>query len=474
MKKLNIIILVATLLITTSTLGASSRNPNRILTDFDPLVDVSITVEIQTIRYLAIDDLQTFPKNKGNNTPNLYIIVLINGEEFISPVWNNTKYIHTPGWNATLNVPDEVENVTISMALWSDESEDIPYDLSPDLDKNDITLQYSIKTGQWTGDDVRGDASGYGRLNGCDDGTIYENDRDCELWFDITQNDYDGDHIPYWIEVNTLGTDPEIDDTTSDPDNDNIPTYWEYRWGYDPLTWNDFEDIDPDNDSINNYEEYLTSEWFSDPYRKDIYVEMDIMGDGPNGEKTYFPENSKELIMTAMDKQNIVYHLDMGEMGGYEVIPFADDLSRNDLVGFYNTYFLHGNQNNWRRGVFHYGLVVWDARITGYTFLPNAYQITSSHLEEKTKKLFLKEDIIYASCYLHELGHTLDFFPIPGHSRLSAYPWQIGWWWAHSYRSCMNYGWTYLIVDYSDGSRRTPDLNDWKRMDYSAFENDWG
>jgi hypothetical protein len=38
----------------------------------------------------------------------------------------------------------------------------------------------------------------------------------------------------------------------------------------------------------------------------------------------------------------------------------------------------------------------------------------------------------------------------------------------------MNYGWTYLIVDYSDGSRRTPDLNDWDRIDYPAFENEWG
>ncbi|MCU0850292.1 MAG: hypothetical protein MUC80_03335 [Candidatus Thermoplasmatota archaeon] len=473
MKKINIIIVLAILMLPTTTLGISTRVPGNKHADFDPLVDLSVSLEIQAIRYLAIDDLQTFPKNKGNNTPSLYLTVFINNQEFTSPVWENMKYIYNPGWTATLNVPDDVENVTITLQLWSNETEAVPYDLSPDLDDTDVTITYSIKTGHWTGDDSIGDASGYGRLCGCDDGTIYGPDRDCELWFSITQNDFDNDHIPYWIEVNTLGTDPEVDDTTSDPDTDDIPTYWEYHWGYPPLTANDFENIDPDGDSINNIEEYLTSEWFSDPYRKDIFVEMDIMGEGPNGEKTYFPENSKELIMTALDKQNIIYHLDMGDMGGYEVIPFADDLSRDDLVQIYNTYFLHGNQNNWRRGVFHYGLVVYDAGITGYTYLSNAYQITSSHLEEKTKKLFLKEDIIYASGYLHELGHTLAFWQIPGHSRLSAYPWQIGWWWAHSYRSCMNYGWTYLIVDYSDGSRRTPDLNDWERIDYSAFEDDW-
>ena len=49
---------------------------------------------------------------------------------------------------------------------------------------------------------------------------------------------------------------------------------------------------------------------------------MDKMDDGPNGEKTYFPVGAKELIQTAFDRQNIIYHLDMGEMGGYDLVPF--------------------------------------------------------------------------------------------------------------------------------------------------------
>jgi hypothetical protein len=474
MEKRFVISIIGILLISLNTIVTSSSVPTGTFADFDPLVDISVTVEMKTIRFLAIEELQTFPKNEGNENPNFYANVFINEAEFTSDVWNNTKYITDPDWNATLNVPDEEEFVTITIQLWSDETEDVPYDLSGDRETYDVTLLYSIKTGYWTGDDSSGDVSGYGRLCGCDDGTIYENDRDCELWFDITQTDSDGDHIPYWIEVNTLGTDPTVDDSTLDPDNDTIPTYWEYRWGYQPHTWDDFENIDPDNDSINNIEEFLTSQWFSDPFRKDIFVEMDIMGDGPNGEKTYFPENSKELISTAFDKQNIIYHLDMGTMGGHDILPFDDDLDRDDLEEIYQNYFLHGDANNWRRGVFHYGLVVYNAGITGYTYQPNAYQITSSNLEIKANKPFLKRDIIYASCYMHELGHTLGFWWIPGHNRFSSYPWQLGWWLAHSYRSCMNYGWTYLIVDYSDGSRRLPDLNDWDRIDYSAFENDWG
>jgi hypothetical protein len=316
MKKRYVISIIGTLLLLLNTMGTSSSINTDTLTDFDPLVDVSVTVEIKMIRFLAIDELKTLTKNAGVSNPNFYVTVFINDLEFTSNVWNNTKYVTDPQWNATMDVPDDQEFVNITIQLWSDESEDVPYDISGDSARYDVTLLYSIKTGHWTGDDSLGDVSGCGRLCGCDDGTIYGNDRDCELWFDITQTDYDGDHIPYWIEVNTLGTDPTVNDYALDPDNDTIPTYWEYKWGYQPLSWDDHKNIDPDGDSINNIEEFLTSQWLSDPFRKDVFVEQDIMGDGPNGEKTYFPENSQELITTALDKQNIVFHLDTGSMGG--------------------------------------------------------------------------------------------------------------------------------------------------------------
>lgn len=474
MKKHIRISIIGTVFLLLNLIVPSSSFSASLQTDFDPLVDISVTVEIKMIRYLAVNELQTFPANKGNESPNFYMKVLINDEEFTSPVWNDMKYIKNPDWNATLNVPDDVEIVTITLQLWSDETTDVPYDLSGNPTRNDVTLLYSIKTGYWTGDDSIQDASGYGRLCGCDDGTIYGDNHDCELWFDIWQNDADGDHIPYWIETEILGTDPTIDDRALDPDNDSIPSFWEYKWRYQPLVWEDHEHIDPENDSINNIEEYLTSQWYSDPYRKDVFLEMDIMGDGPNGEKTYFPDNSKELVLTAFDKQNIVMHLDSGEMSGQDIIPFIESLGWGDMDAIYLNYFLHGDPNNWRLGIFHYGVVVYDAGIAGFTFQSDAFQISSSKVENIANKPIVQRDIAYASCYIHELGHTFGFWPIPGHNRFSAYPWQLGWWWAHSYRSCMNYGWTYLIVDYSDGSRRIPDQNDWNRINYPYFEDGWG
>lgn len=499
MKKILVLILIVLLSIPT-VLGTSSFFNGKekhiveenLLDDYDPLVDISVTIEIQAIRYLEKEEpadpinamINTFFFNKLllgetkiEDNPNFYVKVFINEEEYTSDIWSSTKYVYNPDWRATLNVPDEEEFVDIKIQLLDAVKDNVFYDISQDEGNSDdgrnAEILYSIKTGHWVGDDVLDDESGYGRLSGTDDGTIYEDDADCELWFNIYQNDYDDDTIPYWVEENTYGTDPEIKNS-GDPDNDKIPVEWEYKWGYNPFTAQNHVNLDPDSDSINNYEEYLTSEWFSDPYRKDVFVEMDKMDEGPNGEQTYFPIGAKELIQTAFDRQNIIYHLDMGEMGGYDLVPFDSDIGRNDLYNIYFSYFLHNDENNWRRGVFHYGLVIYYEDIPGYMFRSNAYQIASAGMENKLAKYpWLNRDIIYGSAYMHELGHTFSFNPIPGHDGDSKYPWQIGFWINRPYKSCMNYGWMYKLVDYSDGSRASPDIDDWSRIDYDSFEREW-
>ena len=487
LRKTYAIIVVGILLISINGIVNSSKVSSTI-DDLDPLVDVTVTVEIQAIRFLEDSTVEVSSINIIKNLlnrktaitssePSLYVKVFINDEEFTSNIWTNNRYIYNPDWSATLNVPDESEFVDIKIQLWEStggiNSGGTLCDLSADSSDFDVELTYSIKTGKWTGDDYLTDPSGYGRLCGCDDGTIYQKDKDSELWFNIYQNDYDDDTIPYWTEINEYSTDPQVKNS-GDLDNDKIPVEWEYKWGYNPFEYEDHEETDPDGDSINNVEEYLTSEWYSDPFRKDVFVEMDKMDDGPNGEKTYFPEVSKELITNAFDRQNIVFHLDMGEMGGYDIVPFDGEIGRNDLNFIYYNYFLHGDENNWRRGVFHYGLVIYYEEIPGYMFRTNSFQISSEGMEKKSEKLTLQRDIVYASAYMHELGHTFAFNPIPGHDPFSKYPWQIGWWLNRPYKSVMNYAWMYQIVDYSDGSRRSPDIDDWSRIDYHSFEHEWG
>ena len=490
-----IIILCSIMLLLTPNTILAYQTVQSTRTDFDPLVDVEVTVRFDSIRWLEESLLSTKALINNVNplfgllyqpssTPieddfSLYATVYINDVEYQSPLWEDTPYIYTPDWSVTHDVPDDVEEVSITIQLWAQtDTGDFLCDISPHPDTDEVDLIYDITTGHWTGDDALKDASGYGRISGVDDGTIYQKDNDAEIWFSITQTDYDNDGIPYWIEVNSYGTDPEYNNTGDDMDNDTIPIEWEHYWGYDPLTPESHATLDDDGDSITNYEEYLTSAWQSDPFRPDIFVELDIMEEGPNGETTSFPVHAGELIKTAFDRQNIIYHLDYGTMGGHELIPFQEKVNRDSLNQIYNTYFLHGDPNNWRRSVFHYGLVVYSSvDAAGYMFRPNAYQISAAgHEKLINDNPSYQRDVVYASAYMHELGHTLGFSPIPGHNRLDGIIGLLDWLRCRSYVSCMNYGYMYIMVDYSDGHRRSPDLDDWdpSRMIFDYFEHNWG
>jgi len=474
-KKIFCLGIVAVFFFTASvTISAKNIGINR--EDFDPLVDIEVTVEIQKIRAFDKEDKQLHRREyiDATSDPDFYVKLFINNEEFVSDTWEDTKYIYNSPFSATLDVADDQEFVDITIQLWDWNADgDKLCDIGDEND--DVDLTYSIKTGHWTGDDQREDPSGYGRLNGCDDGSIYQHDLDCELWFNIYQNDYDEDHIPYWIEVYEYGSDPEIDNTGDDDDSDDVPFEWEWKWGYNPYESENHAILDPDGDSIDNVEEYLTCDTGSDPFRKDLFIELDQMQEGPSGEPvSLLPEQSKEILNTAYDRQNIVYHLDDGSWAnsGSEMIPFDVETNRGELNSIYSSYFLNGD--DWRLGVFHYGVVVYQySEVDGCMFGSNRFQISSHGLEETANKPFMQRDVVYASAYMHETGHTFGFWPIPGHNRLSAYPWQIGWWINRPYKSCMNYGYMYYTVDYSDGSRRFIDLDDWTRMDMSYFEDQW-
>jgi hypothetical protein len=475
--------------------------------DIDPLVDLSVTININEIR--------AFDKIDKNNAPDFYVVVFINGEQFRSPIWINEKYLSDINWSCTQNVPDEEEFVEIVIQLWDhnigrDILCDIAYNDNSNPDRKELTLFYSLKSGHWFGDDFiyiphtwSMDLSGYGRGNGCDDNSIYIEDYDCEIFFDITQNDYDNDGITYWAETEKFNTDPMMDDTGRDDDNDGIPIEWENKWGhefyydydydtheyfidhnwfYDPFEWNDHLNIDPDLDALNNYEEYLTVQWGSDPFRKDIFVELDQM-DGGNllQRSSVLPEGSKDLIRDSFGRQNIVFHLDDGSWegeSGSEIIPFddsGDNTTWQEINDFYYDYFLHNDESNWRKGVFHYGLVIYNAQGgPGYNFRRGAFQISTVGMEKKVRSPVCgSRDVVYASAYMHELGHSIGLVHLGGHTTDSYYPWQPLWWKWRPYKSIMNYGYMYGflhdLVDYSDGTRGKNDFDDWSNLDLYYF-----
>jgi hypothetical protein len=446
------------------------------LEDFDPLVDIEVTVEIKAIRALDKYDFpnkETFEKVDLFSDPDFFVKVIINGQEFVTNVWPNTKYIYNPNFTPTFDVPDDIEFVDITIQLWdSSPSGDRLCDIGNE--DMDVDLTYSLKTGHWTGDDEISDPSGYGRLNGCDDGSVNKRELDCELWFDIYQNDYDNDGIPYWTEVNVYGTDPEIDNTGEDADDDDVPIEWEWKWGYDPFESNNHNDIDLDDDGIDNEEEYLVSEWDSDPFRPDIYIELDQMEESPDGIKSILTDGARELLYTALNRYNIALHIDDGNMGGGEMIPFDEDVSGAQLDSIYWNYFLHGDQNNWRQSVFRYGLIVYWPGRAGFMFGSGAFVLSSRITEAKViPKVEKMRSMVYASVYMHELGHTLRIHNNGVDNGGTMNFWNPIYWLYGPYKSTMNYRYTYRLVDYSDGSRVGADFNDWEQMDLARFQNPW-
>ncbi|MBN2599885.1 MAG: hypothetical protein JXA75_05030 [Candidatus Thermoplasmatota archaeon] len=494
--------------------------------DFDPLSDIQVTFSLKTIRSLERTQhlTQTIKTIDQTSEPDFYVIVTINDENFKSPVWRNARFLYNVNWTVTADVPDDQELVTLRIQLFDKNlGFDAPCDISNVYDdswlrNNDAKISYSIATGQWDGDDVAKagywftDTSGYGRLNGCDDRSFYVSERDCELWFDVTQSDPDGDNIPYWTEVNIFRTDPEQDNTGEDFDADNCPIEWEHKWGhqmwyddqsstthhwwvYDPVSgYDNHSTLDPDKDGLQNVEEYLTSQWGSDPYRRDLFVELDQMEGGSFGRMKQFPEVSKELLNTAFNSRNIVFHLDDGCLGGGEQIPFTTQtLTRDNLTEYYFNYFLHEDLENWRIGVFHYALLLYDAGWAGYVFENgytdklDSFQISSKGLEKNTFRnplynilrrhtfnIWDQREFVYASALMHELGHTLGIFSgnTPGcDNRNSVYPWKYEYWKYLPYKSVMNYRYIYTeLIDYSDGSRGKNDFNDWGFIDLTFFQ----
>ena len=149
------------------------------------------------------------------------------------------------------------------------------------------------------------------------------------------------------------------------------------------------------------------------------------------------------------------------------MIPFddeGDNTTGEECVKIYEDWFLHGDENNWRRGVFHYGLLLYNASFPGFAFRNNAYQVSQKGMEKKAKQPLIGErDVVYASAYMHELGHTLDLNWLLGHADQGYDPTFLLWWLARPYRSVMNYGYMYgfiwNLVDYSDGSRGKNDFD---------------
>jgi hypothetical protein len=455
-----------------------------------PYSNQALILEILRIRHRGIlDELMTVGQG-WKNPPQFYFVVDMDGQEYasnevsggVASGGSSENLFKT--WDTILrenkvqiDVEEEQETSDVTLSIVERITSGILLKRHTDIEQETIQLVYDYRTGRWTGDDFFMDDDGYGHYVG----------ETFEVWFNLYQTGEDWDTIPYWMEVNVLGTDPSVDDTHKDPDHDGIPTVWEWRWGYDPNVWDDHENLDPDIDGIENIEEYQMEKYFADPYQRDIYIETDGMeGGGLFDPAHVFHTEAQQALIERFTEHGINMYIDDGWPdgpinGGGEMLPH-DYEKISQESGMMLQYYMHHFADE-RKGIFRYVLMAHQAGFN-HPSVSNRYDTIAVGTNLKTaftvKQAFTERTrmLMEAAYVMHELGHSLgiepwthegcDNFSFSG-SLKNRQSYDEVW---GNYYSVMNY---YHItdknlVDYSDGSHGENDFDDWDHLYLPTFQ----
>jgi hypothetical protein len=242
------------------------------------------------------------------------------------------------------------------------------------------------------------------------------------------------------------------------------------------LQKNNHSTLDPDHDGLTNIEECYAEQWGAHPFEKDVFWELDWMR-STKTDKTNKPDASLLAeIKQAFADHNISLHVDTGELGGGEEIPYEESFSIVDLRDYYWAYFLHNDINNPRKGIFHYGFICDDGPSAGNAFFGwdnlDSFIVSADKIGGKRPSLSRERFIVGGA--VHELGHTLAL-TVDDHrgndNTIATLPFTKEWLLYLPYRSCMNYWYTYEVLVFSDGNLGPTDFDDWHHMDLSFFKN---
>ena len=455
-----------------------------------PLENQGLVLEVLRIRHRGYDKELMSKGSAWKSKPSFYFIAEIDGLAFKSKDVGQLKWMHEILFNTwdTMFMENKIvkdadeEQTTSTVKLTIVERVQVKSGLfkktTQDIEKDSISLLYDYRTGRWYGDDNFKDYDGYGYYLG----------NTFDIWFNIYQMDYDQDYIPYWIEVNVLHTDPTVNDANLDPDDDGIPTAWEWRWGYDPFKWDDHEHLDPDVDGIENIEEYQIAKWLSDPFIQDIYIEVDYMERGGLFDPPHIIfESTQQAITEVYARHNIQIFFDEGwpdtpKNGGGDILPHSVAFSKDSggLLQLYKHYF-----PDERKGIFRYLIGshggnfvqsavfnVYDVICVGYVITPKQ-RITQWFASHGDIGIWERcQELMVTQTTLHEIGHSVGFLPwrFEGVDYKNFKTGKAAW---GNYRSVMNYLNAYdpTLLDYSDGSNGPSyDQNDWVHLFLPQFE----
>ena len=453
-----------------------------------PLTNQGLVLEVLRIRHRGLLNEIIQKSTKWRQEPVFYFISNIDDQEYISKDIEGAGDVITEdpfeGWDTIFeenkimrDVAEEQEKSNVTLTLMEIKKSGILGRKTEHIEGDKIQITYDYRTGHWTGDDFLGDNDGYGHFLG----DVFE------LWFNIYQIDFDGDEIPYWTEVNVYGTNPQIDDRYLDQDNDGIPTTWEWKYGYDPNTWDDHKYLDPDVDGIENIEEFKMSKWFSDPFTPDMYIEVDGMERGGVFDPAHvFYDESGQIMIERFAQHNINLYIDNGWPGGPingggELVQHIETLSQDagQILQFYKNNFADE-----RKGIFRYLLI---GHNTGFAHPSESNKVDTLTSDTSRLKLIRRlaftprtQRIILASATMHELGHSLGLhsWTFPGvdiklfmEGKDGEKEFEKTY---IDYVSVMNYYYIFSkeLLDYSNGKNSPPyDQDDWSIIYLPHFQD---
>lgn len=470
----------------------------------NPYIQQGLTVEILRMRNRGLLEKMLKIGNSWKNCPEYYYVVEVDGEigdsstaEAAGGVTGSGSFTEwdTMGKECRMNfaTPDGQKTSKVKITIMEIQKTGLLGRKEESVEKLTVDLTFDYRTGRWTGEDYLKDEDGYGHVLG----------DEYELWFNIYQSDYDHDYIPFWMEANIYGTDPTFNDGDKDPDNDGIPSWWEWKYGYDPLTWDNHELLDPDLDGIENIEEYMMADYFADPFHPDFYVEVDFMEKNPNKlfdlKHTMYKE-AQQMLIEKLSQLGISMYFDDGwtdgpANGGGEYVEFIETL--DEIVGGHMARWYKHNFADERKGVFRYLLIVYNAGFSTPSEFNTYDQICmdSSPLKVFTRQFAFthrQRAVMQAKGLLHEFGHSMGLVPLLNYGVDNMPQGNLQWpeaitdeEWANinkNYISIMNYNFVFVTLknfkaarthfDFSDGSHGEGDYNDIANIYLPTFQKD--
>jgi len=444
-----------------------------------------VFLEIKRIHKKGIENEFRKIGNSWKEKPTFHFEAVVDDAIWIGNDINDwdTGYI---GWESLKDVEDEQVSATVDFKIFEIKKKLFG---TEELEMESFSVIYNFKTGRWSGDDSFNDSDGYGHVNG----------KNYEIWFSLNQFDVDSDGIPFWTENNILGTNPWVDDSKLDPDNDSIPTSWEWEWGYDPFKPDNHTILDPDLDGLENIEEYKMEKWLANPFYKEIYCEVDFMEKGHFYEMDHVLwKESQWMVMDRFSSHFITLHVDDGwpsglTNGGGEFLRYIEETiepGSGVASEFYKYHF-----SDERKGIFRYifiqaGEIGW-VNPQDSDWHPDTLSLPAS------RKLYFHmmfppaitprlHRLTMAVSFIHEMGHSLGIYngviagcdnrsmvgrnSLPPLQKLKVKIDAIKYW--DSYDSVMNYNkFGQYALDYSDGSHGVNDFDDWGFINLTYFQD---